>query len=285
MVEDEGLDAIAIATSPTEQPAIAIAAMNNGKHVFCEKPVADSLATASSMLESANRSGVANMVDFMFPEIDIWQRAKAIIESEGIGIVHRAIVDWSVETYVVRHRLKSWKVDPSSGGGALNNFGSHTFHYLEWLFGPIRTLSCRVTPNAAGDPHRETAAAIEVCFASGATAVVAVRIDAVPSTAHRVQVFSRGGQLRLENSTADHVRGFELAWETEKGGTVVEVPPIVPSGGGDSRVTPVSKLVSRFCDWIEVGRPAVPTLWHGTRVQALLEASRRSAAGGHTIEV
>ena len=144
MVSSEEVDAISIATSPAIQTPIAIAALGQRKAVFCEKPLAASEQDARAMCAAAAEAGVANMVDFEFPEIEEWKRAKALIDSGGIGSLRQITVHWNVETWANRKRLDSWKTRTEDGGGTLGNFVSHVFYYLEWLAGPIADLSARL---------------------------------------------------------------------------------------------------------------------------------------------
>lgn len=285
LIEDDSLDAVAIATPPAEQAEIALAALARDRHVFCEKPLADSVAAASAMVDAAALAGVANMVDFMFPEIDVWQRARAILQRGDLGEVRHAAVNWNVETYAVRQGLDSWKTRPAAGGGVLNNFASHSFYYLEWLLGPIASLSCRVAPVPSPEERRETYASIQATFGSGAAAVLSISADAAPPTGHRVEIFGAHGALRLENTTADYAQGFELACGTRETGGYTPVQTGAGTTSGDGRVAAVTPLVRRFCDWIETGTPASPTLRHGLRVQHLLDAARRSAVERRAVDV
>ncbi len=61
-------------------------------------------------------------------------------------------MSWAVETYAIRQNGDSWKTNTGLGGGVLNSFVSHTFHYVEWLFGPIERLSAELSalPSRAG---------------------------------------------------------------------------------------------------------------------------------------
>src|SRR5262249_37679572 len=68
------------AVPPDLQPAIARGALELGNPVFREKPLAADLAGARAILESARKSERPTIVDFNFPELPSWQRAKAILD-------------------------------------------------------------------------------------------------------------------------------------------------------------------------------------------------------------
>ena len=136
LVEHPDVDAVTIAAPPGLQPAIAMRALELGKPVFAEKPIAAGLADAEAMARAAAASGRATLVDFNFSAIMVWRKAKQLLEQGAIGRLRHVTVNWNVENYGTRMRIRNWKADGAEGGGALGNFVSHSFHYLEWLCGP-----------------------------------------------------------------------------------------------------------------------------------------------------
>ena len=82
------------------------------------------------------------MIDFIFPEIPEWRAAKKAIEDGLIGKILNINVDWTFLSYDLRNDIKSWKTDVKQGGGALSFYFSHTFHYLEYFIGRIKSLQC-----------------------------------------------------------------------------------------------------------------------------------------------
>ena len=141
LLKDDDIHAVSIATPPTVQTDIALMALENNKAVLCEKPLSFDLSSAETMAGSAQRSGLANMIDFEFPDIDQWQEAKNIIEKGSIGRIKHCSVSWNVMTYANKMNMDSWKTRTAEGGGVLNLFTSHVFYYLECLIGPISEVS------------------------------------------------------------------------------------------------------------------------------------------------
>src|ERR1019366_4867542 len=130
------VQAVAIATLPSLQAQIAIRALELGKPVFIEKPMAGDLAAAHAMLQQATVSRLPTMIDFNFHQTMNWQRAK---------------------------RMLNWKTMGDDGGGVLGNFISHCFHYLEWFCGPIAGLSARIS-GLPDDPELETTVGMALRF-------------------------------------------------------------------------------------------------------------------------
>ncbi len=289
LVDDPEVDVVTIATPPSLQPAIAIAALQQRKPVFCEKPLASTREAAAAMLAMAREAGTAHVVDFEFPMTETWQQAKALLDRGGIGQPRRVAVSWHVETRTSRARPSdSWKAQTDAGGGALNAFGSHVFYNLEWLVGPIRQLSARLWPRRedTGDPPGDTSAMLWLALADGTPASVSISSHAFLGTGHRIELYGEDGTLVLDNPTEDYLTGFRVWHATRKDHTLrlLHSEPAQPAGG-DGRIAAVARLAEQFLTWVCDGRPCVPTFEHGWRVQCLLDAARQSDAAGHAIEV
>ncbi len=107
-------------------------------------------------------------------------------------------------------RIKNWKSLGDDGGGALGNFVSHCFHYLEWFCGPIAAMSTRLS-GLPDDPAMETNAHISLAFQSGAAGNLAMSCASYLGSGHRLEFYGEDGTLTLVNATADYMRGFQLS--------------------------------------------------------------------------
>lgn len=286
LVEDSDVDAVAIATLPSLQAEIAMAALARGKPVFAEKPLARDLAGARAILEAARASKLPAMVDFNFTQIMAWLRAKEMLDQGAIGALRHVTVHWHVENRAVQMRLRNWKTTSGDGGGVLGNFISHCFHYLEWFGGPLSGLSARIG-GLPGIAEMETTAAMTLQFASGPLATLSMSCASYLGPGHRLEFFGEDGTLVLTNPTADYMRGFEIHHARRPSTTVTRIPVDDPVDAQypDGRIAPVSRLAKRFFDAIEKGTPATPSFADGYRVQVLIDTARRSHEQGAWIAV
>ena len=286
LVKNPGVDAVTIGTPPGLQPSIVIHALNLGKAVFAEKPMAADVAGAEAMLKAASSSGRANVIDFNFSAIPVWQRAKELLDQGVIGRLRHVAVSWHVENQTTRLRLKNWKSSGDLGGGALGNFVSHCFHYLEWMCGPIQRLSAHLSgpPNAA---DLETNATISLALQSGAAGSIVMSCAAYNGSGHRVEFYGEDGTLSLINPTWDYMRGFalRLAHRPEDLSLIEVDDPLDRRFPEDGRIAPVARLACRFLDAIEGGRQAAPGFTEGFRVQVLLDAARTSHKNGSWVDI
>ena len=277
LVADPELDAIALAVPPLAQAEIALAAAQAGKHIFCEKPLAMNASQAQGILAAARKSKIVNAMDFIFPEIMAWRKARELLDASAIGRIRHVALTWRVETYAYRARTDTWKTRAASGGGTLNNFASHTFYYLEWLLGRIGKVFARLSPKDA-----EVEARVDACveFTAGFSGTVCVAADAFLGTGHRLEVYGDGGTLVLENPTNDHARGFRLLLGTREAPRLNAIEAPDDGQHADGRVYPVSRIAGRFIEAIRSGGSVVPGLEDGVRVQGLLDAVRLAGRKG-----
>ena len=284
LVEDPEVQAVAIATLPSLQAQIAIRALELGKPVFAEKPMASDLTAARAMLRQATLSRRPTMIDFNFHQIMSWRRAKTMLEANAIGALHHVTVHWHVESRALQLRMRQWKSVGDNGGGVLGNFISHCFHYLEWFCGPIAGLSAHIS-GLPGDGELETTVAMAMQFTAGPLCSLSMSCASYRGAGHRIEFFGEDGTLVLHNSGADYMRGFDLFFA--KRPAVLErvsVEDPVDAQYPDGRIAPVSRLAKQFFDAIEHGGTATPGFTEGYRVQRLIDAARRSHQQGAWID-
>lgn len=286
LVDDPDIDAISIATPPEMQHEIAMVAFSKKKPVFCEKPLSTTLTRAEAMLTAAHHAGVPHMVDLEFGEIAQWQEAKALIQRGDLGNIRHAAVSWHVESYAARMSLKSWKtIGGASGGGVLNSFVSHVFHYVEWLLGDIHRLTAKTFSPHSREPSRgETEAILGLELAGGESVSVSVSNRACGGTGHRVEVYGEKGSLVLDNPVASGIVAFDL-WRGDGRSLRLTPRSCERASSMDGRTAAVGQLVDRFVKWMRTGVAASPSFVEGVRIQYLLELARRSDKIGEWMTV
>lgn len=278
MVKDRSIDAVVVATPPFAQPEIVLSALQQGKAVFAEKPMALNLADAEAMTNCALSSNRPNMIDFNFTEIGVWKQARKILAEGGIGAVRHVAVQWNTESYANRMRLANWKSSSSQGGGALFNFVSHSLHYVEWFAGPVTGLCSSLFRMPGDNRSGDTTVVMALSFRSGAAGSLSMSAAAYLGSGHRLEFYGDEGTLVLENTTSDYMKGFRLLYGKRPQAQLEPITADDPDEGryADGRILAASRLASRFLDWMEKGTAARPDFRDGLRVQRLLGAARDS---------
>jgi predicted dehydrogenase len=277
MVADPEIEILSVAVPPALQPSVVCAAARAGKHVFCEKPGGTDVGQVQEMLAAVEKAGVVHAIDFLFPEIPAWQRAKELLREGRMGQPRQVALTWRVLTAAHREKRDTWKRRAVEGGGTLGNFVSHSLYYLEWLLGPISALNARLGPRETADESRVDA---WLEFKNGCSGSLSVAADAFLGSGHRLEIYDDHGTLVLENHSPDYVRGFSLSMGTRENGRLAPVTVDDPAEGGDGRVAATAGIVRRFLDAIEAGASVTPSLHDGLRVQMLIGAMRAADALG-----
>jgi predicted dehydrogenase len=133
---------IDISTPGDSHAPIAIAAAEHGKHLFCEKPLANTIAEARAMQEAAQKAGVVTMVNFNYRRVPAVQLAKRLIDEGRIGTIYhwRAVYlqDWIMDPDFPL----VWRLDKSqAGSGTLGDLGAHIIDLARMLVGEVSEVT------------------------------------------------------------------------------------------------------------------------------------------------
>jgi predicted dehydrogenase len=137
LIDRPDIDIIDICTPGDSHKEIAIAALNAGKHVLCEKPLANTVAEAEEMLEAVKRNPKSkNMVAFNYRRVPAISLAKNMVEEGLVGrIFHiraRYLQDWIVE----KDFPLVWRLDKDkAGSGALGDIAAHSVDMTQFITG------------------------------------------------------------------------------------------------------------------------------------------------------
>lgn len=138
--DDIGL--VDISTPGDSHFEIAMAAAEAGKHLWCEKPLANTLDEARQMQAAVERAGVIGMVNFNYRRVPAIQLAKQLIDQGRLGTIHhwRAVYlqDWIVDPdFPLVWRLRK----EQAGSGALGDIGAHITDLARFLIGEISEVN------------------------------------------------------------------------------------------------------------------------------------------------
>ncbi len=143
VVQDPQVDLVDIAAPSAIHAEVAIAAARAGKHVFCEKPLALSLADAEAMVAAVEEAGVVNMIGFNYRRVPALALARRLIQEGELG-----------EIYHFRGCYQqSWLIDPgfplvwrlqkaAAGYGSHGDLGAHVVDIARFLLGEVEEVCC-----------------------------------------------------------------------------------------------------------------------------------------------
>jgi predicted dehydrogenase len=149
LIAREDVQVVDICTPGSSHAEIAIAALQAGKHVLCEKPLGNTLAEAEQMAEAAREAaqrGQVAMVGFNYRRVPALTLARSLIAAGRIGQLHHVRASY----------LQDWLVDPEfplawrlqrdeAGSGALGDLGAHLIDIARFLTGDDFAAVCGMT--------------------------------------------------------------------------------------------------------------------------------------------
>jgi predicted dehydrogenase len=308
----DDIDLVDICTPGGTHAEIAIAALAAGKHVFCEKPLANTLPEAEAMVAAATQAseqGVRSMVGFNYRRVPALALAQRLVAEGRLGTIR----------HVRAVYLQDWITDPEfplvwrlqrdlAGSGALGDIGSHIVDLAQYVTGDRLTRVCGLTetfvrrrplPGTSsgltatggegfGEVTVDDAALFLGRFAGGAVASFeATRFATGRKNAMRLEVNGSAGSLAFDFESMNELSFYDGSEPAETAGfrRILVTDPSHPYlsawwppghllGYEHSFTNEVADLLAD----ISADRDPTPSFADGLHVQRVLSAVERSAA-------
>jgi predicted dehydrogenase len=306
MLASDLFEAVFVVTSNDSHYPIAMAALDRGYHVLCEKPLALDYQQASEMAALAAAKGVITTVPFTYRHMPSTRYLKTLIDGGWLGRPYHLHMRY----YAAFARTPGqylWRFDKKLGGsGALADIGSHFLHLAEWFYGPVEAVCAqlgamieRAPLDLHGQPYEQAddTAMVMLRFKNGAQGLV------------------HASAIAYERTYADHGYGFDQVHEWDFHGSEGTLRQVIDwdfrqnitgdrSGDGPERQLLVpaefwgdkrrdyvietwedtfrkeGRMVHEFVKAVASRQPMVPTFADGARCQQLLDAAIQSAETG-----
>ena len=134
MLRDAELDAVIIATPSSMHGPMVRKALDQGLHVFCEKPFSVDSQEADELAALAVEKGVVNQVGYHYRFVGAFQEVKRLLELGAIGEVSHVLAE-AYGPVVMRPKGSSWRTQRTAGGGCLYDYAAHPLNLLNWYLG------------------------------------------------------------------------------------------------------------------------------------------------------
>ncbi|MBS3647422.1 Gfo/Idh/MocA family oxidoreductase [Pseudaminobacter sp. 19-2017] len=142
VIEDPEVDIVSVTTPNQFHPEMAIAALEAGKHVWCEKPMAPTFAEAQAMRDAASRSGKLAVLGFNYIQSPAFRHIRTLLDERIIGEVNHLRIEMDEDFMADPEALFFWKHEAASGYGALDDFAVHPLSLISKLFGRVSRVMC-----------------------------------------------------------------------------------------------------------------------------------------------
>lgn len=199
LIDDPDIDLVYIALPPSAHAEWSIAALEAGKHVLCEKPVAMNAAEARAIVETAERCGRIMMEAFHDLYHPLMEHVVELRTSDRLGAIRSVDARFQVN---IPYEPDSIRHVPSLGGGAMMDLGCYPVHWLRTVVGEEPTItSAEGTSNPLGADVEMDAA---MSFPGGAVGTMRVDMDTRPMLA-RIEIEAENGRVEVTNPVLPHI--------------------------------------------------------------------------------
>ena len=280
LLADPAVDAVIIATPPQPRHPLSLQALQAGKHLLLEKPVALNAQQVAELQREAIQRRLSVAVDFEYRAVPLFQQAARLLQSGAVGTPWLVKMDWLMSSRANPNRAWSWYSQADQGGGVIGALGTHAFDTLAWLVGPVQQLqtitrtAIAERPDAQGNLRAVDADDIALINAELAThqgGTVAAQI-ALASVARNgrgcwLEIYGSEGTLVLgSDNQKDYVHGFSLTLHRDgESSRSIQADEDLrfATTWSDGRVAPVARLQGWWAESITRGTPMVPGLAEG----------------------
>jgi predicted dehydrogenase len=290
LVEDPRVEAVIIASPQETHCAIALAAFELGKPVFCEKPLGLGLAESRIMVEAAARSGCINMTGFNYIRTPASQLAREIIAAGEIGTI-TSFRGEHTEDFLADPALPaSWRTEGRPNGN-MGDLSPHIINAAFALAGPISSLiadietvhKTRPSPSGPMDVTNDDQAQIMCRFAGGAMGSLFVsRVATGRKMGYIYEIFGTRGAIRFDQEDQNALWLYKGdAAPARQGFTKILTGPLHPDyqsfclgpGHGTGYQDQIIIEARDFLKAIATQTPIWPTFHDGMLVNQVIEAA------------
>ncbi|MGP9606219.1 Gfo/Idh/MocA family protein [Glutamicibacter sp. 287] len=303
VIQRDDIDIIDIVTPGASHAEIAIAALEAGKHVLCEKPLANTVEQAERMAAAAERAascGVQTMVGFTYRRVPAVSFMRQLIQQGVLGEIQQVRASYRQDWLVDPSAPLSWRLQQDqAGSGALGDIGAHAIDLVQFttglhtqeVSGVLQTIT-EHRPHADGSGFGQVSVDDLALFtgrlSNGALASFeASRVATGRKNALSIEISGSKGALAFDLEELNSLQYFDREDPQDRQGfrNILVTEPVHPylsgwwpAGHMLGYEHGFSHQVKDLIESIHDGTPAHSSFAEGLQVQRVLDAVTRSAA-------
>lgn len=305
VLDRDDIDVVDVCVPGHLHAEVAIAALEAGKHVIAEKPLANTMAEAEKMVATARAArerGVHSMVGFNYRRVPALALAQRLVADGRLGDVRQVRVSYLQDWLADDTAPMTWRLRRElAGSGALGDLASHAVDQVRFLLGQevtaVNATTHTFVPQRTGADGPEEVTVDDAAWGTLRTdggAVVSLEVTRM-ATARKnalgIEVYGSDGALRFDLESLNHLDvcldgadSFTRRLVTEQQDPYID--GWWPPGhvlGWDATFT---NQAADFLTALAAGREPTPSFEDGLAVQRVLAAIEASSArGGSCVEV
>ncbi len=266
-------DAIYVCAWTAAHPDLVSVAVDAGRAVFCEKPLAVDLATVEDMTERVRQAGVVNQVGLVLRRSPAFRWVAETIRTRDVGRLMSIVFRDDQYLPIQGMYGSTWRADAAkAGAGTLIEHSIHDLDLITWMMGPVSSVAAR-TANFHGHPGIEDQAHVRLDGLDGVTAsLISIWHDLLDRPSQRrVEVFCEGAYFHIEGDWSGPVT-YDIAGEqgSLEGVALAEAATDLDGRGQNADVDFIRAVVA--------DQPAYPDFSVALEAHRLCDAAYQSAA-------
>lgn len=298
LVADPKVEAVVVATPQDTHRAIAEAAMNLGKPVLCEKPLADTIEDARAMVAAAERTGVVNMVGFNYIRTPASQFARQLLADGVLGQITSFRCEHTEDFLSDPLTPHNWRCDGVANGN-MGDLAPHPINAALAFMGPVERvfaeIACVHDTRPGGKVTNDDHAVLLCRFANGVLGqIYSSRIATGRKMGYAYEITGTKGAIRFDQEDQNALWLYRAEGpEATRGFTRILTGPAHPDylpfcqgpGHGTGYQDQIIIEAKDFLNAIEAKREVWPSFRDGLAVAEVIDAAQRSSAVGTWVEV
>lgn len=300
LLADPQVEAVVIASPQETHRAIAEAAFDLRKPVFCEKPLGASLDDSRAMVAAADASGCANMVGFNYIRTPASQFARALVQRGEIGAVTWFRGEHSEDFDADATKPATWR-NFGAANGTMGDLAPHMINAALALIGPLARLSADIAtvhqsrPGPEGRAINDDIGQFMCRFANGAIGHLSFsRVAMGRKMGYAYEITGTKGAIRFDQEDQNALWLYRADDPPDmRGFRKILIGPEHPDylafcqgpGHGTGYQDQIIIEARDFLRAIETGASIWPTFRDGMEVNRIIEAARVSAASGAWVDL
>ncbi len=299
-VRRDDIDLVCISTPPNLHLEMTLAAIESGKHVLCEKPMAMNVDEARQMTDAAKKAGVLALIDHELRFQPGRQKAFEMLREGAIGKIRHAKYNFQAPLRGDPKVGWNWWSDESQGGGALGAITSHIVDSFNWFLGTeISTVFCQLQthikkrsdssgvarPVTSDDESLLVLRFQDDEMTSDATGLVSVSMTEYPAYKNRIEFYGTEGAMAVGPLGEVFVaKAGENDW-SEIRVEMGEAIPGVPDTGFSRGFMEFAPVIIEAIRGGQTTIENAATFEDGVKIQRVLDAARTSNRDGVAIAI